>query len=449
MVIVNCDQDHRPGDLKPGAVVTSTDSETPSAATSTMLATGDAPNDSPNAGATTSSTKTVVEASVSEVWYLKPITFAGRHIRIITQNFNGPCSFIAICNILILRGDLEILPSGRTTVSYDHLSRLVADYLLRASPDVDISAALSIMPYTLKGMDLNPVFVDAHGFRPQMRKDLGGGEGLELFSHANISLVHGWLVDPSSQEYEAIQRAGDYDTSVNVVAEADHLTEGRLVVDENEAGGSSSGADGSSHTGEQNHTWTTEQRTKVEDAISIRHFLNTTQSQLTYHGLFHLASVLPPATLSALFRGSHLSVLYKSAPTERQPNPTLYTLVTDQSFLYESSVVWEKFGDVDGQGAEFVDSNFIKSTPAGGDYAGETGESTLAAIEGRVARARLSGSPDEQLARRLQMEEDARAHEMYRRRQNAQVERQQREAWAEVEKLQKKQKKKEKDCVIM
>lgn len=52
-------------------------------------------------------------------------------------------------NILILRGDLEILPPDRTSVSYDHLSQLVAEYLLGASPDVDISAALSIMPYTL------------------------------------------------------------------------------------------------------------------------------------------------------------------------------------------------------------------------------------------------------------------------------------------------------------
>lgn len=116
-------------------------------------------------------------------------------------------------------------------------------------------------------MDLNPVFVDPHGFRPQMRKDLGGGEGLELFSHANIPLAHGWLVDPSSPEYEAVQRAGDYDNSVNVVAEADHLTQGRLVVDENEEGGSSTGACSSSHTGKRSDIWTPEERTKIEDGI--------------------------------------------------------------------------------------------------------------------------------------------------------------------------------------
>lgn len=114
-------------------------------------------------------------------------------------------------------------------------------------------------------MDLNPVFTDALGFRPQMRKDLGGGEGLELFSHANIPLVHGWLVDPSSPEYGAVQRAVDYDSSVNMVVEADHLTQGRLVLDEEEVAGSSSGAGSSSHAGGHNYSWNTEERTKIED----------------------------------------------------------------------------------------------------------------------------------------------------------------------------------------
>jgi hypothetical protein len=53
--------------------------------------------------------------------------------------------------------------------------------------------------------------------------------------------------------------------------------------------------------------------------------------------LFQLASTdLEPGALVALFRGSHLSVLYKSADPER---PGLYTLVTDQIFAQEPSVV--------------------------------------------------------------------------------------------------------------
>jgi hypothetical protein len=47
------------------------------------------------------------------------------------------------------------------------------------------------------------------------------------------------------------------------------------------------------------------------------------------------------------------------------------------------------------------------------------------------------------------MEEDTIAREIYRRRQNGLMERQQREAWAEAEKLQKKQKKKEGGCEVM
>ena len=51
-------------------------------------------------------------------------------------------------NILILREKIQILPYDRPTVSYEHLSQLVAEYLLMSCPDVDISAALSIMPAT-------------------------------------------------------------------------------------------------------------------------------------------------------------------------------------------------------------------------------------------------------------------------------------------------------------
>lgn len=100
----------------------------------------------------------------------------------------------------------------------------------------------------------------------------------------------------------------------------------------------------------------------------IRNFIDSTRSQLTYHGLFTLASTLPDNSLSALFRSSHLSVLYKSPG----PDPALYTLVTDQVFLNEPSVVWERLEDVDGSSSTFVDSDLVRATPAGGDYAGFT-----------------------------------------------------------------------------
>lgn len=112
-------------------------------------------------------------------------------------------------------------------------------------------------------------------------------------------------------------------------------------------------------------------------ALVAQAFLESTKSQLTYHGLFQLASMLKPGSLVALFRNSHLSVLHK----REGEDSSLYSLVTDYVFLQESSVVWERLEDVDGDGSTFVDSDFIRSTPVGGDFAGHTAESALRALE--------------------------------------------------------------------
>jgi hypothetical protein len=140
-------------------------------------------------------------------------------------------------------------------------------------------------------------------------------------------------------------------------------------------------------------------------AVAIRTFLDNTRSQLTYTGLFTLASLPtesagpsksaptpeptsllsdhattaepnppPQPELFALFRNSHLAVLYRHAGS-------LYTLVTDQVFLHEPSVVWERLEDVDQGAAVFVDSAFERATPAGGDWAGWTPSETLGTVD--------------------------------------------------------------------
>lgn len=55
--------------------------------------------------------------------------------------------------------------------------------------------------------------------------------------------------------------------------------------------------------------------------------------------------------------------------------------MTDHVFFNEASVVWERLEDVDGGWSTFVDSDFIKSSPAGGDFAGQTAEDALRAAE--------------------------------------------------------------------
>ena len=231
-------------------------------------------------------------------------------------------------------------------------------------------------------MDLNPLFTTSTSFRPA-----GAGGELKLFEQVGISLVHGWLVDPEGPEGKTLEKFQDYDSAVSLIAEVDHLTHGRFVIDEDSP-------DPLTPTSPTTN-WTESEKTMIEDgqhfsvfsvpsnfiksfsATIVRRFLDNTKSQLTYHGLFHLATTLAPGSLVALFRSSHLSVLYKSKGDE----PALYTLVTYQVFLQEPSVVWERLEDIDGGWSTFVDSEFVRASPAGGDFAGQSAEDTLRASE--------------------------------------------------------------------
>jgi ubiquitin carboxyl-terminal hydrolase MINDY-1/2 len=151
-------------------------------------------------------------------------------------------------------------------VSYEFLSQLVAEYLLLNCPDVDISAALSIMPQTQTGMDLNPQFTGPKSFRPAAE----GGE-LQLFEQVGIDLYHGWLVDPDSPEARVVQRWSDYDSAVTLIADADHTAKGQLVIDDSEipqASGSGSSSAAS--------PFTENERQKIEDGKQVSyHFILT------------------------------------------------------------------------------------------------------------------------------------------------------------------------------
>ena len=146
-------------------------------------------------------------------------------------------------------------------------------------PDISV---LIIFCFFLEGLDLNPVFTDFARFRPA-----GAGGELKLFEQAGIKLVHGWLVDPHSPEFDVVSRFKDYDSSVNLIVEADHVTKGQFVVPEDlvpsdiggsgdasgagpsgssssQAGPSSSKGEGSSNGGAQS-SLTEEEKKKVED----------------------------------------------------------------------------------------------------------------------------------------------------------------------------------------
>ena len=111
-------------------------------------------------------------------------------------------------------------------------------------------------------MDLNPLFTSPLAFRPS-----GDAGALKLFEQAGIVLVHGWLADPSSPEYSILITTEDYDSSVNLIVEADTVTRGQLVIDENEAGPSTAGPSsaGSSSAGGSGGYLSERDKKKVED----------------------------------------------------------------------------------------------------------------------------------------------------------------------------------------
>jgi hypothetical protein len=182
---------------------------------------------------------------------------------------------------------------------------------------------------------------------------------------------------------------------------------------------------------------------------------------MTYHGLYTLVSLnmqLPPSAnteqpqLFALFRNAHLNVLYK------HPAGALYTLTTDEVFLCEPNIVWERIEDVDQGGPVFVDTRFERSVAVGGDRAGWTPDADLPGVgdTSECVCFRFLPSPirlffcSHTLARRLQVEDAEAQVELAKhaeQKQAAYARRAEQEWRKEAEAAAKKPKKK--DCVIM
>lgn len=50
------------------------------------------------------------EAEKQQLYFTRVLRFGMRDVVTICQNENGPCPLLAICNVLLLRGDLQIHP---------------------------------------------------------------------------------------------------------------------------------------------------------------------------------------------------------------------------------------------------------------------------------------------------------------------------------------------------
>jgi hypothetical protein len=129
---------------------------------------------------------------------------------------------LAIANALLLRNQIN-LPARCITVGNIHIQQLlsiVAEHMLDANKETkqlqeqqvvvplneaylrtetirqNISDAISILPKLLTGVDVNPKFMHCKGFEFT--------DEVAIFDLLDISLFHGWLVDPNSEAAEFI-----------------------------------------------------------------------------------------------------------------------------------------------------------------------------------------------------------------------------------------------------
>ncbi|KAK1565294.1 hypothetical protein Q3G72_023470 [Acer saccharum] len=142
----------------------------------------------------------------------KTIQFLGRTTPIVLQNDNGPCPLLAICNVLLLRNNLNLSPDIGE-VSQEKLLSLVAERLIDSNSNVNmqnkdagyvenqqqnISDAIDLLPRLATGIDVNLKFrrIDDFEFTPECA----------IYDLLDIPLYHGWIVDP--QDFDTTEAIG-------------------------------------------------------------------------------------------------------------------------------------------------------------------------------------------------------------------------------------------------
>ncbi|KAJ6341884.1 hypothetical protein OIU78_009933 [Salix suchowensis] len=140
----------------------------------------------------------------------KMIQFLGRTTPIVLQNDNGPCPLLAICNVLLLKNNLNLSPDC-AEVSQEKLLSLVAERLIDSNSNVNnkdagfvenqqqnIADAIDLLPQLATGIDVNLKFrrIDDFEFTRECA----------IFDLLDIPLYHGWIVDP--QDYDIANAIG-------------------------------------------------------------------------------------------------------------------------------------------------------------------------------------------------------------------------------------------------
>ncbi|NWW68352.1 MINY1 hydrolase, partial [Ifrita kowaldi] len=292
----------------------------------------------------------------ADFYCVKWISWKGERTPVITQSENGPCPLLAIINILLLQWKASgvKLPPQKEVITAEELMAHLGNCILATQPrdtseglqlnfQQNINDTMTVLPKLSTGLDVNVRFTGVSDFEytPECI----------VFDLLNIPLYHGWLVDPQSPEQ--VQAVGklSYNQLVEKIITCKQASDSSLVSEGNSPSPSLGSLGVTAGPPQPRHG------PAVPSGLVAEQFLESTASQLTFHGLCELTARAREGELGVFFRNNHFSTMIKH-------KGHLYLLVTDQGFLQEEGVVWESLHSVDGDSC-FCDTEFHLSHALG------------------------------------------------------------------------------------
>ncbi|PWA00829.1 hypothetical protein BB558_003106 [Smittium angustum] len=322
---------------------------------------------------------------------LKPVlwrnltTLEEKPLWIVTQNENGPCPLIALVNVLVLKGEIQVKNESNDsnkTILTSELISMLANYLFShnikentkiegsendenleaansdenagssvtgqvvSQKESNIDKVIKCLPSLSTGLDVNIQFDSLHGIEQDSTADI-------IFKTFGVDFVHGWLVDPLEQGeiFEILTKdcKNSYEGAASFVFYGDSLSNGTLVDAKSKTPNQQ---DGPSSTLDENVNLNESKIETINKALLVSEFLDNTATQITPYGLQMIGEVLPDNYVCIFFRNNHFVTLFKRYKGE------LFTLCTDESLSTDSRIVWETLNDINQVTSIFVDSFF-------------------------------------------------------------------------------------------
>lgn len=163
----------------------------------------------------------------STFYSVKWIEFDGTRRPIIMQNANGCCPLLALANVLLLRGRLNLHDGTELVEAAQLLNDLTAYLFESCCYDCNVSETHRLnwqqnaqdvldcaFPKLQTGLDMNVRFVAPDEFECTSE--------LLVFDMLNVRVYHGWLVDPQDQSTHVAVHGKSYNQLIDFIVTHSH-----------------------------------------------------------------------------------------------------------------------------------------------------------------------------------------------------------------------------------